>query len=133
MKVKMIETIHNVTAIVEHDPNLAKAGKVDREESPGKDKAPQKAPDISGQTSEREAVQGTGTELSVVVKDINTLVYQVAATKVSFDVDEGTGRSVVRVVNKETGEVIRQVPPEELLTLVARMRQLSGLIFNKEV
>lgn len=47
--------------------------------------------------------------------------------------DEETGRSVVRVVNKETGEVIRQIPPEELLTLVARMRQLSGLIFSKEV
>lgn len=129
----MVDTIKNVTAIVEHDPNLARTGQVDRNRSPGKDKAPQKAPDISGQTIEREATQRTGTELSVVVRDINTLVYQVAATKVSFDVDEETGRSVVRVVNKETGEIIRQVPPEELLTLVARMRQLSGLIFNKEV
>ncbi|UCH61696.1 MAG: flagellar protein FlaG [Fidelibacterota bacterium] len=129
----MVETIKNVTAIVEHDPNRAQTDKVDRNRSPGKDKAPQKAPDFSRKTSEPEAVQGTGTELSVVVKDINTLVFQVATTKVSFDVDEETGRSVVRVVNKETGEVIRQVPPEELLTLVARMRQLSGLIFNKEV
>ncbi len=129
----MVNTIHNVTAIVEHDPNLARTGQVDRDKSPGKDKAPQKTPDISGQTSERGAAQVTGTELSIVVKDLNTLVHQVAATKVSFDVDEETGRSVVRVVNKETGEVIRQVPPEELLTLVARMRQLSGLIFNKEV
>ena len=129
----MVDTIKNVTAIVEHDPNLVRTGQVDRNRSPGKDKAPQKAPDISGQTSERVAAQVTGTELSGVVRDINTLVYQLAATKVSFDVDEETGRSVIRVVNKETGELIRQVPPEELLTLVARMRQLSGLIFNQEV
>ncbi len=129
----MVDTIKNVTAIVEHNPNLARTGQVDRNRSPGKDKAPQKAPDISGQTSERVAAQVMGTELSGVVRDINTLVYQLAATKVSFDVDEETGRSVIRVVNKETGELIRQVPPEELLTLVARMRQLSGLIFNQEV
>ena len=129
----MVNTIQNVTAIVEHDPNLAKTGQVDRDRSPGKDKAPQKDPVISGQTSERGATQGKGVELSEVVRDINTMVHQVAATKVSFDVDEETGRSVVRVMNKETGEVIRQVPPEELLTLVARMRQLSGLIFSEEV
>lgn len=129
----MVDTIHNVTAIVEQDPNLSKTGQVDRDRSPGKDKAPQEVAGGSGETTERGSLPGIGGNISEVVKDINTLVHQVSATKVSFDVDEETGLSVVRVLNKETGEVIRQVPTEELLTLVARMRQLSGLIFNKKV
>jgi len=129
----MVDTIHNVTTIAEQDPGLSQTGQVDRDKSLGKDKAPQKGSDAPRQTGEREFPQGKAGKISDVVKDINILVHQVAATKVSFYVDEETGRSVVRVLNKETGEVIRQVPPEELLTLVARMRQLSGLIFSQEV
>lgn len=123
----MVDTIHSITTMVEQDPNVTQAGQVDREKSPGKGKAPQ------GSSSEWKIPPGNVGKFSEVVKDINTLVHQVASTKISFDVDDDTGRAVVRVLNKETGEVIRQVPPEELLTLVARMRQLSGLIFNQEV
>jgi len=129
----MVDTIHSVTTIAEQDPGLSQAGQVDRDKSPGKDKAPQKGSDAPRQTGEREFPQGKAGKISDVVKDINLLVHQVAATKVSFYVDEETGRTVVQVLNKETGEVIRQVPPEELLALVARMRQLSGLIFSQEV
>ena len=129
----MVDSIQNVTAVVKQDPNASKTGQVDRDQSPGKDKAPQEVTGGSGETTERESAPGIGGNISEVVKDLNTMVHQVATTKVSFDVDEETGLSVVRVLNKETGEVIRQVPTEELLTLVARMRQLSGLIFNKKV
>lgn len=129
----MVDSIQNVTAVVKQDPNASKTGQVDRDRSPGKDKAPREVTGGSGVTTERGSAPGIGGNISEVVKDLNTMVHQVATTKVSFDVDEETGLSVVRVLNKETGEVIRQVPTEELLTLVARMRQLSGLIFNKKV
>lgn len=129
----MVDSIQNVTAIIKQDPNASKTGQVDRDRSPGKDKAPREVAGGSGETTERGSLPEIGGNISEVVKDLNTMVHQVAATKVSFDVDEETGRSVVRVLNKETGEVIRQIPTEELLTLVARMRQLSGLIFNKRV
>ena len=72
-------------------------------------------------------------DISGVVSAVNDLVSQVFATKITFDVDEATGEPVVRVLNKETGEIIRQLPPEELLALVAKMKQLSGLIFSREV
>jgi flagellar protein FlaG len=48
-------------------------------------------------------------------------------------VDEDTGEQIIRVLNKETGEVIRQVPAEELINLAARMDQLKGLIFSEKV
>ena len=40
-----------------------------------------------------------------------------------FSVDEGSGRTVIRVIDPETAEVIRQIPPEEVLNLA---RQLEG-------
>jgi uncharacterized FlaG/YvyC family protein len=39
----------------------------------------------------------------------------------------------VAVVNKETGEVIREIPSKELRNLYAKMSELEGMIFNKMI
>jgi flagellar protein FlaG len=39
----------------------------------------------------------------------------------------------IAVVNKETGELIREIPPKELRSLYAKMSELAGMIFNSEV
>ena len=51
----------------------------------------------------------------------------------SFSVDSTTGYNVVRVVNPETGDVVRQLPSEELLKIAQAMEQTntSGLVNQK--
>jgi len=51
----------------------------------------------------------------------------------SFSVDATTGYNVVRVVNPETGEVVRQLPSEELLKIAQAMQNTnsSGLVNQK--
>ncbi len=39
----------------------------------------------------------------------------------------------IAVVNKETGELIREIPPKELRSLYAKMSELAGMIFNREI
>lgn len=41
-------------------------------------------------------------------------------------IHEGTGRIVVRVISHETGEVIREIPPEEMLKLAEKMDEMTG-------
>jgi flagellar protein FlaG len=41
-------------------------------------------------------------------------------------------RVAVRVVNKETGKVIREIPAKEIQALQEKMSELIGMIFNKE-
>jgi flagellar protein FlaG len=36
----------------------------------------------------------------------------------------------VKVVNKETGAVIREIPPKEMQALQVKMEELCGMIFN---
>jgi uncharacterized FlaG/YvyC family protein len=36
----------------------------------------------------------------------------------------------IKVVNKETGAVIREIPPKEMQALQTRMSELCGIIFN---
>lgn len=119
----MVDLIQNVTSNIEQ----AAASSANRPVFPAKARARSAA-----STGESAPPSRSTGDVSGLVNDINSLVYELSATTVTFDIDEATGRSVVRVLNKETGDVIRQLPPEELLNLVARMRQLTGLIFNEE-
>ena len=58
----------------------------------------------------------------------------------NFSVDEGSQKNVVKVTDSGTGEVIRQIPSEEVLRLSERLRDLQldvgkavGVLFNKQV
>ena len=46
-------------------------------------------------------------------------------------VDEATNQVVVEIVNAEN-EVIRQIPPEEMLRLDALFKRITGIIFDQE-
>ena len=50
-----------------------------------------------------------------------------------FSVHEGTGRTMVKVFNKEDGALIREIPSEELLNLAAKLDEMMGIIFDETV
>ncbi|WP_445366940.1 flagellar protein FlaG [Methylomonas sp. BW4-1] len=43
-----------------------------------------------------------------------------------FKVDDSTKELVVKVVDSETGDVVRQIPSEEMLAFIRRMQELDG-------
>jgi flagellar protein FlaG len=45
-----------------------------------------------------------------------------------FQVDAGSGRTVITVINESTKEVIRQIPSEELLAIARNLEALGSLI-----
>ena len=53
--------------------------------------------------------------------------------KLNFSLDEDTQRVIVSVVDSETDEVVRQVPPEEMLRLAARLNEFRGTLFSSKV
>lgn len=50
----------------------------------------------------------------------------------SFDIDDKTNDIIVKVINRETGKLIRQIPPEELLKLRQKLEELVGVLLNKK-
>jgi len=44
-----------------------------------------------------------------------------------FSTDGETGATVIRVYDLETGEVVRQIPPQEVLDFVHQFRKNAGL------
>jgi flagellar protein FlaG len=49
----------------------------------------------------------------------------------SFSVDETTGYNVVRVINPQTGELIRQLPSEELLKIARDFERLNNVLVSQ--
>ena len=50
-----------------------------------------------------------------------------------FTVDEDTGIDVVKVIDTETEEVIRQFPSEEVLAIARALDKLQGLLIRDKV
>lgn len=53
-------------------------------------------------------------------------------TKLNFRIDDATKQVVVSVVDGKSGEVIRQIPPEEMLRLIAHFDKIQALLFSKK-
>jgi flagellar protein FlaG len=62
------------------------------------------------------------------------LSYSEAAKRgLKFNIHGGTGRIFVQVIAKEDGKVIREIPSEALLDLEARIEEMTGVLFSKDV
>ena len=52
------------------------------------------------------------------------------STNLNFSVDEPTNRVVVKVINNDTGDVIREVPSEAILRVSKNIEALKGILFD---
>lgn len=72
-------------------------------------------------------------DIQQAVADLNQHIQNIERD-LFFSVDDSSGRTVVKVVNSETEEVIRQIPSEEVLrisrSIHEQMGDISGLIFE---
>lgn len=50
-----------------------------------------------------------------------------------FHVDKESGRSVIQVLDVESGEIVRQIPPEEVLTFLHQFDEGKGLILSRRL
>ncbi|MBT4765482.1 MAG: flagellar protein FlaG [Methylococcales bacterium] len=70
-------------------------------------------------------------KLSESIQQLNDQI-QKFNRDLQFVADEGTGKRVVKVIDSNTGAVIRQIPPEEILRIMQNIDNMSGLIFNNK-
>ncbi|NCA72391.1 MAG: flagellar protein FlaG [Sphingobacteriia bacterium] len=71
----------------------------------------------------------TQQDLIQAVEEIQSAI-EPMARNLQFSVDQDLGRTVVRVVDTSTEEVIRQIPPEEVLAFAKAVDKLKGLLIH---
>ena len=86
----------------------------------------------SSQTNSAPAEKETGDKVKQAVTDIADFVQNISRD-LEFSVDEDSGRVIVTVLDSETKEVIRQIPPEEALKLAQNLQKSdsgNGVLFQ---
>lgn len=88
-------------------------------------------------TKELQQVEQQGGSVSItdeqLVKAIEKAIKAIQGrnTSLDFSVHEKTRQIMVKVKDKETGEVIREIPPEKTMDLVARMWEMAGILIDE--
>lgn len=70
-------------------------------------------------------------EVTAATEKINDAI-KVFSTDLQFSVDKETNRVIVKVMDSKTGEVIRQIPPAEVVSIAKALDTIQGLIIRKK-
>ena len=90
------------------------------------------------QASEQQS-ETSGNQAKLTRKDVEEMVEALedfantVQTRLNFTIDDDTEDVVVKIMDKETNEVIKQFPAEEILELREKMQDLTGLLFSTNV
>lgn len=68
-------------------------------------------------------------ELDSAVTDLQSRMQNVQRD-LNFSVDDSTGEVVVKVIDGESGKVVRQIPSEEVLKLAEQLDGVRSLMFE---
>ena len=86
---------------------------------------------IQERTAELGPPELTVEEIREVVDSLNN-VMSLLQRGVSFQVDDSTQRTIVKIIDNETDETIKQFPTEDLVRLIERMQEMQSIIFDSE-
>lgn len=70
-------------------------------------------------------------QVTQAVKSINKSMASLSAD-LEFSLDDDTHRTVVKVIDRQTNEVIRQIPTEEVLQISKALDQVQGLLIRQK-
>lgn len=84
----------------------------------------QGTPATGGAQPSRNEVEESVDTLNQFIKSLNNPML--------FSIDEDTGKTVVRIVDSTTQEVIKQIPSEEILSIAKALDKLKGLFIEQK-
>lgn len=79
-----------------------------------------------------EDVSLTVQEIEQTVESLNDAM-EMLRRGLNFRIDDDNGRTVIKVIDKETEGVIKQIPSEDVIKLVNHMQEMQSLLFDERV
>ena len=71
--------------------------------------------------------------ISNLVSSVNQYVDAVSNNKVGFHYDQQNERHIVLVKDKDTNEIIREIPPKEMVDLLKNLEDITGIIYDNKI
>ena len=84
------------------------------------------------QGSQQQGILREPKSLEQAVQDINQQL-KVFDRRLHYRIDQDTKKVVVKVINVESGETVRQIPPDQVLKAAKLIHELRGLLIDELV
>jgi len=81
---------------------------------------------------QQKQAKGEGQALPAMLKDLESKINKMQEVGMVFSQYKDSGKMIVKVVERGTNKVIREIPSEEFLNLVEKMDQMIGILFDKK-
>lgn len=82
-----------------------------------------------GDHNKEQADQQKSAQIKKAVEDINRKANNSEAI---FGIHEKTNRLTIKIVDKDTKEVIKELPPEKTLDMIAKVWEMAGLMVDEK-
>ena len=117
-----------VKAEAAHRVEVAEAPQVS--ENIAKDTMAMNTKDISGEGSgeSQNNAEAQAAQIKRAVEEINKKANNSEAV---WGVHEGTNRVTIKLVDKQTKEVIKEFPPDKTLDMISRIWEMAGLMVDE--
>lgn len=106
-------------------PTLPTPQNTSRTQIPGATVAPSSGTTANAQTNSPQSTA----EIQQAVDKIQDSVDKLAQN-LQFSIDNDTGKTIIKVMDAHTQEVIRQIPTEEAVSIARTLDKVQGLLFN---
>ncbi len=92
----------------------------------------------NAQTSPQEMpgpIQGSAKNQDQQIAELQKMIDAIQGPKkvLEVSVHQDTHAIMIKVLNEQTGDVIREIPPERRLDIAAKMMELAGIIIDRKV
>ena len=133
-----IEGVNNVQSVQMQAPQMPQASqpKVTETEAATKDRVVAEPIRINTEDSESTNINKDNTKdvsSEQIKKTLAEINKRMMNTACQYGIHEGTGRVTIKIVDKETRDVIKEIPAEETLELIAKAWELAGIMVDKRL
>lgn len=108
-----VATPEKITA---YDPTTVKVAETEKQDSQG------------GQSSYANQQQASNEQIRKAVEQLNK---NMSHSEAVFGIHEATNRVTIKIVDKDTKEVIKELPPEKTLDMIAKVWELAGIMVDE--
>jgi flagellar protein FlaG len=76
--------------------------------------------------------QGQSYQKAQIKKAIEDINKKATGSEAIFGIHEATNRVTIKIVDKETKEVIKELPPEKTLDMIAKVWEMAGILVDEK-
>lgn len=93
-------------------------------------KMPEKPEPVSSKAENEEFVEQENARIKKAIQEMNKKMTN--NSEAVFGIHEDTNRITIKIVDKETKEVIKELPPEKTLDMIAKAWELAGMMIDEK-